>query len=94
MRGLVRLQEVANNKLKQKLSEVARALEDEDKVCFELITTTGLTSSAQKDLATFQEQLAEEGWGGNSDMPERSGGGQSGFSAKWVLTFSNKLHQI
>ena len=22
--------------------------------------------------------------------PERSGGGQSGFSAKWVLTFSNK----
>jgi hypothetical protein len=25
--------------------------------------------------------------------PERSGGGQSGFSAKWVLTFSNKHHQ-
>gem|GEM_PF-4743424 len=24
--------------------------------------------------------------------PERSGGGQSGFSAKWVLTFSNKHH--
>jgi len=59
MRDLVRLQEVANNKLKQKLSEVARALEDEYEVCFELITTAGLTDSAQKDLATFQEQLAE-----------------------------------
>jgi hypothetical protein len=59
MRDLVRLQEVGNNKLKQKLSEVARALEDEYEVCFELITTAGLTGSAQKDLATFQEQLAE-----------------------------------
>jgi hypothetical protein len=59
MRDLVRLQEVCNNKLKQKLSEVARALEDEYEVCFELITTAPLTDSAQKDLATFQEQLAE-----------------------------------
>ncbi len=59
MRDLVRLQEVGNNKLKQKLAEVARALEDEYEVCFELITTAGLTESAQKDLATFQEQLAE-----------------------------------
>jgi len=59
MRDLVRLQEVGNNKLKQKLSEVARALEDEYEVCFELITTAGLTESARKDLATFQEQLAE-----------------------------------
>jgi hypothetical protein len=59
MRDLVRLQEVGNNKLKQKLAEVARALEDEYEVCFELITTAALTDSAQKDLATFQEQLAE-----------------------------------
>jgi len=59
MRDIVRLQEVGNNKLKQKLSEVARALEDEYEVCFELITTAGLTDSAQKDLATFQEELAE-----------------------------------
>jgi len=59
MRDLVRLQEVANSKLKQKLSEVARALEDEYEVCFELITTAGLTESARSDLATFQEQLAE-----------------------------------
>jgi len=59
MRDLVRLQEVGNNKLKQKLSEVARALEDEYEVCFELITTAELTDNAQKDLATFQEELAE-----------------------------------
>lgn len=59
MRDLVRLQEVGNNKLKQKLAEVARALEDEYEVCFELITTAGLTESASNDLATFQHQLAE-----------------------------------
>lgn len=59
MRDLVRLQEVGNNRLKQKLAEVARALEDEYEVCFELITTAELTESARKDLATFQEQLVE-----------------------------------
>lgn len=59
MRDLVRLQEVGNQKLKRKLSEVARALEDEYEVSFELITTGVLTSSAEKDLATFQEQLAD-----------------------------------
>ena len=60
MRDLVRLQEVGNNKLKQKLSEVARALEDEYEVCFELITTAGLTQGARSDFATFQAQLAED----------------------------------
>jgi hypothetical protein len=59
LRDLARLQEVCNNKLKQKLSEVALAIEDEYEVCFELITTAPLTDSAQKDLATFQKQLAE-----------------------------------
>jgi hypothetical protein len=59
MRNLVRLQEIGNTKLKRKLAEVALALEDEYEVCFELITTAALTDSAQKDLATFQEQLAE-----------------------------------
>jgi hypothetical protein len=59
MRDLVRLQEVGNTKLKQKLAEVALALEDEYEVCFELVTTAALTDGAQKDLATFQEQLAE-----------------------------------
>jgi hypothetical protein len=59
LRDLVRLQEVGNTKLKRKLSEVAKALEDDYEIAFELITTSELTSSAQKDLATFQKQLAE-----------------------------------
>lgn len=59
MRDLVRLQEAANSKLKQKLSEVARALEDEYEVCFELITASELTEGARADLAIFQEKLAK-----------------------------------
>lgn len=58
-RDLVRLQEVANEKLKRRLSEVARALEDEYEIAFELITTANLTDAASIDLATFQEQLAK-----------------------------------
>ncbi len=59
MRDLVRLQEVGNQKLKRKLSEIARALEDEYEVSFELLTTGVLTDGAKQDLATFQEQLAD-----------------------------------
>jgi hypothetical protein len=59
LRDLVRLQTVANAKLQRKLSEVAKAFEDEYEVCFELITTASLTNSAKKDLETFQKQLAE-----------------------------------
>lgn len=54
-----RLQEVGNNKLKRKLADIAKALEDEYELCFELITTSALTPSAQNDLATFQKQLAD-----------------------------------
>jgi hypothetical protein len=59
LRDLVRLQEVANGKLKRKLSEVARALEDEYEISFELITTGEMTQAAKNDLATFQQQLAQ-----------------------------------
>lgn len=58
-RDLVRLQEVGNHKLKRKLSEVARAFEDDYEIAFELITTASLTDAASLDLATFQEQLAK-----------------------------------
>ena len=61
LRDLVRLQEVGNNKLKRKLSEVSRALEDEYDIAFELLTTGVLSDSARKDFATFQSQLAELG---------------------------------
>src|SRR5207237_4721276 len=53
LKDLARLQEVGNNKLKRKLAEVAKSLEDEYEICFELITTSSLTHSARNDLATF-----------------------------------------
>jgi len=59
LRDLVRLQEVGNLKLKRKLSEVSKALEDDYEIEFELITTGILTEAAQKDLATFQTQLVD-----------------------------------
>lgn len=59
LKDLVRLQEVGNQKLKRKLSEIAKALEDEYEIEFELITTGGMTEAAKKDLATFQAQLVE-----------------------------------
>jgi hypothetical protein len=58
-KDLIRLQEVGNSKLKRKLSEVARALEDDYEIAFELITTSTLTEGANQDLATFQSRLAE-----------------------------------
>lgn len=59
LRDLARLQEVANSKLRRKLSEVAKALEDDYSISFELLTTATLTEAAKADLATFQEQLAQ-----------------------------------
>ncbi len=59
MRDLVKLQEVGNAKLKRKLSEVSKAMDDDYSVEFELITTSQLTKSAHDDLATFQKELAE-----------------------------------
>src|SRR4030042_2222683 len=58
LKDLVRLQEVGNTKLKRRLSEISSALEDDYDISFELITTSCLTDGANKDLATFQEQLA------------------------------------
>lgn len=57
LKDLVKLQESANNKLKQKLSDVADSLQDDYDICFELITTSALTNSAKNDLRIFQEQL-------------------------------------
>lgn len=59
IKDLARLQNVANSKLKAKLSELGTALEDDYEVSFELITTGTLTVAAQADLATFQEELAK-----------------------------------
>jgi hypothetical protein len=59
LKDLVHLQETANNKLKQKLAEVALAFDENYDVEFELITTSSLTEQAQKDLFAFQKELAE-----------------------------------
>lgn len=59
LKDLVRLQDNCNSKLKQKLSELSLALDDDYDIVFELIATGDLTSSAQNDLATFQLNLAE-----------------------------------
>ena len=58
LKNIVKLQENANGKLKQKLSEVAVALEEDYDVEFELLIPTDLTESARDDLKIFQEQLA------------------------------------
>ena len=59
IKNLAKLQEAANEKLQAKISEIATALEDDYEVCFELITTSGMTDSAKADLAAFQAELAE-----------------------------------
>ena len=59
LKNLVKLQEGGNEKLKRRLVDVSKALEDEYEVVFELITTANLTQSALKDLKRFQEELAK-----------------------------------
>lgn len=59
IKDLQRLQDSANEKLKVKISELATALDDDYEVCFELITTAGLTEAAKSDLEAFQKELAE-----------------------------------
>ena len=60
IKDLSSLQENANEKLKVKINELATALEDDYEIVFELITTAGLTESAQADLATFRRELSED----------------------------------
>ena len=58
---MAKLQENANEKLKKKISEIATALDDEEYcTCFELITTSLFTDSAQKDIEQFQSQLSND----------------------------------
>ena len=59
LKDMAKLQENANAKLKQRLADLAAALEDGYDVHFELIVTSNLTDAAQKDLAAFQKTIAE-----------------------------------
>ena len=58
IKDLARLQNVANNRLQRKLSELANALDEDYEISFELITTGELTQAARDDLETFQQELA------------------------------------
>jgi hypothetical protein len=58
LKDLAALQEQANAKLKQRLTDLSVALDDGYDIHFELITTGELTEAARKDLATFQKELA------------------------------------
>lgn len=59
IKDLAHLQNAANDKLKVKINELATALDDDYEICFELITTSGLTEAAKLDLELFQKELAE-----------------------------------
>lgn len=64
LKNLAGLQEQANQKLKQRLTDLGTALEDEYDINFELITTGILTNAARQDLASFQKELAD-----SDDLP-------------------------
>lgn len=59
IKDLSHLQDGANQKLQVKISEMSNALDDDYEICFELITTSELTESAQADLIAFQRELME-----------------------------------
>lgn len=59
IKDLEQLQDGANNKLQIKINEISNALDDDYEICFELITTSKLTESAEHDLAAFQKELSE-----------------------------------
>ena len=59
VKDLIHLQDGANQKLQVKINEMANSIEDDYEICFELITTSGLTESAKADLSAFQRELAE-----------------------------------
>ena len=60
IKDLPKLQESANDKLQSKITELATAIEEDYHICFELLTTSSLTPSAQDDLAAYNKQLTED----------------------------------
>lgn len=59
LQDLPALQKDCNEKLKRKLEAVRKALDEEYRVDFELLTTGQLTDAAKADLKTFTEKLTE-----------------------------------
>lgn len=59
IKDLARLQESANEKLRIKINDISKAIDDDYEICFELITTSTLTESAKNDLDVFRKLLSE-----------------------------------
>lgn len=59
LRDLDSLQRDANNRLRERLEAVRRAIDDEYELEFELLTTGHLTEAAQFDLEAFSKQMAD-----------------------------------
>jgi len=59
LRNLEQLQSTCNPRLQCKITDIARAIDDGCKICFELVTTATLTDVAKNDLEMFQRTLAE-----------------------------------
>jgi hypothetical protein len=59
LQDLSALQRDCNEKLKRKLEAVRKALDEEYRVDFELLTTGELTDAAKADLKVFSEKLSE-----------------------------------
>lgn len=53
------LQESSNDKLSSKINGISSALDDEYDICFELVTTTGLTKATQKELEHLRQELSD-----------------------------------
>jgi hypothetical protein len=61
LQDIAHMQENANPHLRDKLGELAKAIEDDDySICYELITTSTLTDDAQSDAESFQNILSKE----------------------------------
>jgi hypothetical protein len=60
LKNLVKLQEIANDRLKRRLVDISAALDDEYEIFFELVTTAVLTDAAKNDLEGFREQIAKD----------------------------------
>ena len=59
LQDLSALQKDCNEKLKRKLEAVRKALDEEYRIDFELLTTGELTDAAKADLKAFSEKLSE-----------------------------------
>ena len=76
LRDLENIQSIANQHLRRKLAELAKARDDDAyEVCFELVTTSSLTDAAKNDFAVFQKTLAElsenENWDSTATLVDR-----------------------